>query len=48
MLACDLLQHDPYQERIHASAAGYSPYRPAGTHTVGQSPSRTTQDYFQC
>ena len=46
-LARDPLQHDPYQERTHTSAAGFSPYRPAGTHTVGRSPSRTTQDYFQ-
>jgi hypothetical protein len=46
-LARDPLQHDPFHERNYNNTAGFSPYRPAGAYTVGRSPPRTTQDYFQ-
>jgi hypothetical protein len=34
-LVRDPLLHDPFNERSYDNAAGFSPYRPAGTHTVG-------------
>ena len=39
--------HLDADKRNYTTAAGFSPYRPAGAYTVGRSPPRTKQDYFQ-